>query len=54
VPGFDEANTQACEEAFSWLAGAKSSLRNMNGARFNFFILRIIHLRNKELCKMKL
>jgi hypothetical protein len=49
VPGFDKANTQAGEEAFSWLARAKHMFRHMNEARFLFIMLRLAHLRNRQL-----
>lgn len=51
VPGFEKSNTEAAEQAFAWLAGAKSCVRHMNEARFLFFILRLVHLRNVQLCK---
>ena len=51
VPGFNKANTQAGEEAFSWLAGSKTVFRHMNEARFPFLMLRLAHLRNVQLCK---
>ena len=51
IPGFERANTEAAEQAFAWLAGAKASVRHMNEARFLFFVLRLSHLRNVELCK---
>jgi len=51
VPGFDKANTEAAEQAFAWLAGAKRIVRHMNEARFLFYILRMAHLRNVQLCK---
>jgi hypothetical protein len=54
VPGFSKANTQAGEEAFSWMARSKHIFRNMNEAHFLFFMLRLVHLRNKYLCTMKL
>lgn len=51
VPGFDKANTQAAEEAFAWLARSKHIFPNMNEAHFLFFMLRIAHLRNVQLCR---
>ena len=50
VPGFEKSNTEAGEEGFSWLCHAKHVLQNMNEAHFNFFTLRLIHLRNHDLC----
>ena len=50
VPGFSKGNTQAAEEAFAWLAGSKKIFRHMNEARFLFLMLRLAHLRNKDLC----
>ena len=49
VPGFEKVNTSAAEEAFSFLSGAKHTMRHMNAARFNFFALRLMHLRNLQL-----
>jgi len=51
VPGFDKANTQAAEQCFAWLAGSKKQFRHMNEARFLFYMLRLAHLRNKQLCQ---
>ena len=50
VPGFEWANTQAGEEAFAWLARSKHMFRGMNEARFLFIMLRLAHLRNRQLC----
>ena len=45
------ANTQAAEQCFAWLAGSKKQFRHMNEARFLFYMLRLAHLRNKQLCE---
>ena len=42
-------NTEAAEEAFSWLARSKHILRHMNNGRYNFYIRRLIFLRNRYL-----
>ena len=52
APAFSKANTQAAEQAFSWLAGAKHLFRHMNEARFFFQMLRMMHLRNQWLCQL--
>ena len=54
VPGFSESNTEAAEQAFAWLAQSKKVFRHSNEARFLFLMLRLAHLRNKQLCKKQL
>ena len=51
VPGFQQCNTEAAEQAFAWLANSKRTFRHMNEAHFLFFMLRLAHLRNLFLCK---
>ena len=51
VPGFEKSNTQAAEQCFAWLAGSKKQFRHMGEARFLFVMLRLAHLRNKQLCE---
>ena len=50
VPNFGKSNTQCAEQSFAWLAGSKKQFRHMGEARFLFFMLRMAHLRNKQLC----
>ena len=46
-----KTNTQAAEQCFAWLAGAKKQFRHMKEATFFFYMLRLCHLRNVQLCK---
>ena len=50
VPGFNQANTEAAEISFAWLARSKHVLRHRNEARFLFLVLRLAELRNRQLC----
>ena len=54
VPGFEKANTEAAEQAFAWLARSKHLFRRMNEARFFFYLLHMMHLRNVWLCRRML
>ena len=51
VDGFSKANTQSAEQAFAWLSRSKHIFRHMNQARFFFLLLRLAHLRNKNLVR---
>eukprot|EP00732_Lithocolla_globosa_P000708 Lithocolla_globosa_v1_NODE_262_length_4766_cov_108.495648.p2 type:complete len:171 gc:universal NODE_262_length_4766_cov_108.495648:595-83(-) len=46
-------NTQSSEQTFSWLKGFKASVCYMNESHFLIFLLRMCHLRNKRLIKMR-
>ena len=43
-----DANTEICEQTFSWLSNFKSMVRHMNKATFQLFILRMCWLHNEH------
>ncbi len=50
-PYFNNINTEACEQEFSWLCNYKHSTRHMNYPRFNLFLLTICDLSNEKKLK---
>jgi hypothetical protein len=46
-------STEACEQAFKWLAQFKHIVHPMNDAHFKFYMLRMLELHNRRMMQQK-